>query len=115
LLEDYIPPPIALKQNGIPSTLAIAFKKARRNLFKPNNIRSFDWYYQWQQMHDEKQTLKSHDLLKVISVAFSPDGRTLVSGSYDKTLRLGNVGSGKELRKLKGNAGSVWSVAFSPD
>jgi WD40 repeat protein len=51
----------------------------------------------------------------VTSVAFSPDGRTLATGSMDATTRLWDVSSGKEIRQLKGNFGSIYSVAFSPD
>jgi hypothetical protein len=50
-----------------------------------------------------------------MSVAFSPDGRTLATGSYDNTARLWNVASGRELRRFDGHAEGVMSVAFSPD
>ena len=49
------------------------------------------------------------------SVAFSPDGRTLASGSQDKTVRLWDVASGKPIVTLSGHGETVWSVAFSPD
>jgi len=51
----------------------------------------------------------------VHSVAFSPDGKQVVSGSDDETLRLWDVTTGAALQTLKGHSGPVRSVAFSPD
>ncbi len=51
----------------------------------------------------------------VWSVAFSPDGKTLASGSRDKTIKLWELGTGKQIRTLWGHSNWVWSVAFSPD
>ena len=51
----------------------------------------------------------------VNSVAFSPDGQRLASGSNDRTVKLWDSATGKELFALKGHAGPVHSVAFSPD
>lgn len=51
----------------------------------------------------------------VNSVAFSPDGRTIVSGSRDNTLKLWDAQLGTELRILKGHSSYVNSVAFSSD
>jgi WD40 repeat protein len=51
----------------------------------------------------------------VTSVAFSPDGRHVVSGSYDKTVRLWDAATGAALQTLEGHADNVFSVAFSPD
>ena len=50
----------------------------------------------------------------VHSVAVSPDGRTIVTGSSDKTAKLWNL-EGKLLQTLNGHTDKVWSVAFSPD
>ncbi len=51
----------------------------------------------------------------VFSVAFSPDGRLLASGSDDETIKLWEVATGREVRTLEGHFGVVFSVAFSPD
>ncbi|MBV9689061.1 MAG: TIR domain-containing protein [Ktedonobacteraceae bacterium] len=51
----------------------------------------------------------------VWSVVISPDGQSLVSGSWDKTIKVWNVQTGHLLRSLKGHTGSVWSVVISPD
>ncbi|MGD0680619.1 MAG: serine/threonine-protein kinase, partial [Terracidiphilus sp.] len=60
------------------------------------------------------RTLKGHSY-EVNSVTFSPDGRTLASGSYDRTIKLWDTASGQMLRTLQGHGGDVSSVAFSPD
>ena len=52
---------------------------------------------------------------ELISVAFSPGGKTALSGSDDKTLRLWDLASGREIRRFAGHSDKVTSVAIAPD
>ncbi len=51
----------------------------------------------------------------VTSVAFSPDGATLASGSEDKTIEMWKLDAGKRWYTLTGHSDWVTCVAFSPD
>jgi WD40 repeat protein len=61
----------------------------------------------------EKNRLLGHSA-GVLSVAFSPDGKTIVTGSGDNTVKLWNL-EGKEIQTLKGHSANISRVAFSPD
>ena len=52
----------------------------------------------------------------VLSAAFSPDGKRIVTASADKTARIWDVATGQPIGEpLKGHKADVWSAAFSPD
>ena len=51
----------------------------------------------------------------VTSVAFSPDGTKIVSGSVDNTVRVWDANTGALYATLEGHSDWVTSVAFSPD
>jgi WD40 repeat protein len=61
----------------------------------------------------EKNQFKGHTL-DINSVVFSPDGKTIASGSRDNTVRLWSL-DGKPPQTLMGHTDDVISVAFSPD
>lgn len=60
-----------------------------------------------------QETIPAHSGY-VMSVAISPDRKTLASGSTDKTIKLWSL-DGEELRVLRGHNQSVMKVAFSSD
>ena len=52
----------------------------------------------------------------VYSVAYSPDGRRIISGSWDDTIRIWDAETGAAVgNPLKGHTSCVTSVAYSPD
>ena len=51
----------------------------------------------------------------VSSVAFSPDGKHILTGSPDHTARLWETASGKEIRRFEGHTAEISSVGFSRD
>jgi hypothetical protein len=48
-------------------------------------------------------------------VAFSPDGKRILTGSHDSTAKVWDADKSQQVLFLKGHTGSVTSVAFSPD
>ena len=59
-------------------------------------------------------TLSGH-ASDIISVAISPDGSKIVTGSCDHTAKIWNMSDGSLVRTLSGHADVITSVAISPD
>ncbi len=76
-------------------------------------LRGFEWYYLWRLSHRFLSILRHNDT--VYSVAFSPDGKRLATGSFDSTVKLWDAATGQETLTLKGHVNGVCSVAFSAD
>src|SRR2546421_399887 len=80
--------------------------------------------YSWSQAADEPPppagvvaTLRGHKEM-VYGIAFSPDGKTVATGSFDMSIKLWEAATAKETKTFAGPAGhqkQVLSVAFSPD
>jgi hypothetical protein len=50
-----------------------------------------------------------------VAIAFSPDGKFVLSGSDDRTMKLWEVSTGREIRTFRGDDSNVTAVAYSPD
>lgn len=78
------------------------------------DYRNFEWYFSRRHFLGSDITCYGHTH-GVFCVAYSPDGRRIVSGGYDQTLKTWDALSGKELQTLRGHSQLVRDVAFSPD
>lgn len=95
-------------------TLARELLETHRQL-QPEMI-GFEWRLLTRlcEQSDARLTLHGHGQT-VWSVAFSPNGRWLATGSGDRTIKLWQPASGSQAATLLGHSGSVHALAFSPD
>jgi len=76
------------------------------------NLRGWEHRHLWARFNS-KQTFLHTSI--VSSVAFSADGKRVLTGSWDMTAKVWDADKGQELLTLKGHTHIVFSVAFSPD
>ena len=62
----------------------------------------------------ELRSFRGHNSV-IMAVSFSPDGKIIASASFDKTIKLWQVSTGKLLTTLDGHQERLWSLRFSPD
>ena len=66
--------------------------------------------------HEDPSALyEGHPDASIASFTYSPDGKTIVSGGGDKTVRLWNARTGGNIGTLTGHTEAVLAVAYSPD
>jgi WD40 repeat protein/serine/threonine protein kinase len=80
----------------------------------PPELRQWEWRYLKRLVQCGFTTLSGHDG-EVSSVAFDARGKRVASGSVDRTVRVWEAETGKELCILRGHTDCVETVAFSPD
>jgi WD40 repeat protein/tRNA A-37 threonylcarbamoyl transferase component Bud32/tetratricopeptide (TPR) repeat protein len=80
----------------------------------PVEFRGWEWQFLKRLCHTELLTIRGHTS-QVNAVAFSPDGKQLVSGSDDRTARVWDAATGQQLFCFKGHRKGVNTVAFHPN
>ncbi len=60
------------------------------------------------------RSLKGHEF-QILDLAFSANGRWLISGGGDNTARIWDVDTGATMQTLRGHSREVYGVVFSPD
>jgi WD40 repeat protein/serine/threonine protein kinase len=104
-------------QNGmLPRVLELL--EGQRPGAEQEDLRGFEWFYLWRLCHSgQRVSLHGHlPGFAISSVAFSPDGTTLASASWEGWIRLWDAATGQERKRLRGHSPRFpWEVAFSPD
>jgi WD40 repeat protein/serine/threonine protein kinase len=91
-----------------PDGKRLASVSSPSNLQQPGEVKVWDT-----ETGQEVRAINGHTMA-VTAVAFSPNGKHLASASIDRTVRLWEVDTGKEIRTL-GHTINVTNVCFSPD
>ncbi|BAZ18044.1 WD-repeat protein [Calothrix sp. NIES-4071] len=68
----------------------------------------------WNSTNTDIKIFTGHTDL-VNGISFSLDGKTLASASWDKTVKLWDINTGKEIKTLEGHTDAVFGASFSPD
>jgi len=70
----------------------------------------------WEPSESKKEMARmtGHQAL-INQVEFSPDGRLIASGSFDKSIKLWDAQSGKYITSLRGHVSSVYQISWSAD
>jgi len=80
----------------------------------PQEYRNWEWRYLSAQAEQSAAVIAAHDAV-LTSIAISPDGTRIATSASDKTVKLWQVPSGRELATLRSHAAPATSVTFRSD
>jgi WD40 repeat protein/serine/threonine protein kinase len=86
-----------------------------RHLPKPGEAdwRGFEWYYLWRLLHRDR--IRLHHANQVRSMTFHPNGRQLVTGGSDGSIRFWDITTGQVITAPSRHQQRVRCIALSPD
>jgi len=79
------------------------------------DLRGFEWYYLWRLCNSGRRHLLIGPKSAVSALAFSPDGKTLASATWDRRVQLWDTDTGKLRAVLQGHQDFAWEIVFSPN
>ncbi|MCE3016477.1 MAG: protein kinase domain-containing protein [Pirellula sp.] len=80
----------------------------------PERLRNIEYWHAESMLDQSRLVLRGHEGT-VYCECFSPDGKLLASGGQDETIRIWDVGTGREVKVLKGHDSPVTNVCFTED
>jgi cytoskeletal protein RodZ len=105
-----------VKQGDAVTGMLLALDALPQSVDKPNRpyvTEAYDALYYASTQPRERLSVQHQN--SVSTAVFSPDGKTFVTASADKTAKVWNASSGQLLFTLTGHEAEVWSAVYSPD
>ena len=105
-----------LRMNGkAGNTTCLAFSPDGRVLVIPSISGTSETLTLWDPASGLRLASLTEPRSLVLSLSFSPDGRTLAAGTLGGGIELWDVATGQRQPDLRGHSAAVWALAFSPD
>jgi len=89
------------------------FESWQQNQRKETDWEREEWKCDWTTKKEEYKGYKRYHTAPIITVAWSPDGKYITSGSEDNTIILWNPENGKFIQMLKGHIQPIRSVVWT--
>jgi len=109
---------LAVREVSSKKLISFKAQKVRKIAFSPDSKRfaaiATDTMNVWD-MATGREVVHALKIPRVMDMAFSPDGKHIVTGGTEPALRIWDATTGRQLRTLEDEGGTVNIVAFSRD